>query len=73
MSVFETGAEEAAYDLGVQHGEEMGIVKGETQAEERIIKLLDGLMNFETDTQRRIDHKLALQVLKDALIKGQTK
>ena len=39
--------------------------------QERIIKLLDGLMDFEADTQRRIDHKLALQVLKDALIKGE--
>lgn len=39
--------------------------------EERIIKLLEGLMNFETNTERRIDHKLALQVLKDALIKGE--
>ena len=44
---------------------------GRKEERERIIKLLDGLMDFETDTQRRIDHKLALQVLKDALIKGE--
>lgn len=50
-----------------------GFYDGKQAERERIIKLLESLMDFETDTQRRIDHKLALQVLKDALIKGENK
>lgn len=47
--------------------------QGAKDKEAEIMKTLDGLMRFKTDTQARIDHKLALQVLKDALIKGENK
>ncbi len=49
------------------------IEQAEQATEQRITKLLDGLMDFETNTKARLEHKLALQVLKDALIKGENK
>ena len=41
----------------------------DAKAVNRILGLLDGLMEFKTDTRERVEHMVALKFLKDAIIK----
>ena len=65
----EIQADEAGYERGWEQAEDYWRAK----ERERIINVLTALANFKADTQSRIEHKLALQALKDALIKGENK
>jgi hypothetical protein len=47
MTIFDTGAEERAYEMGFAHGEESGIFIGETRAEERIIKVIEQRRDYD--------------------------
>jgi hypothetical protein len=54
-----------------------GYQAGLREERERIIKLLEGLKNFDLTSPQRIEHRMALEVmlnkLKEELIKGENK
>lgn len=65
-----TVQEQDAYDKGFADAKDYW----GPQEQERIIKLLEGLKNFDLTSPQRIEHRMALEVmlnkLKEELIKG---
>lgn len=56
--MFETGAEEVAYDKGLNHGIEMGKSLGEAVVESRISDWLIARICFDYETNGSCDHQV---------------